>query len=242
VKFDVRRFDRLDSTNRYVLDAARRGEPEGVVAVAEHQTAGRGRRGRTWDSAPGASLLVSVLVRPRLTAARVQLVTMAAALAMRDAIQHVAGFAALLKWPNDLVAGDRKLAGVLGEADIDAGGSVRAVVPGVGVNVDQDQFPVELAATATSCRLECGHHVDREALLDAFLVRFADAYTDLDRVTTEYRKHLATLGRRVRIERADSEVVGTAVDVSAAGELLVEVDAGPVVDVSAGDVIHLRDA
>jgi BirA family biotin operon repressor/biotin-[acetyl-CoA-carboxylase] ligase len=241
MNFEVRRFDRLDSTNRYLLDAARGGAPEGVVAVTDYQTAGRGRRGRAWDAPPGASLLVSILLRPLLLPERVQLVTMAAGIAMRDAVEHVAAFAAALKWPNDLVVGDRKLAGLLGEADVDSGGMVSAAVIGAGVNVNWDELPPDLIGTATSCSLECGHPVDRETLLAAFLSRFGDRYAALHAVPTEYRRHLATLGRRVRVERAEGDVVGRAVDVGAAGELLVALDTGRVVEVHSGDVNHLRD-
>ncbi len=121
-RFAVRRFASIDSTNRWVLDEARAGAPEGLVAVADHQAAGRGRRGRTWEAAPGSSLLVSVLLRPgawrpALGPDRVHLLTMAAGLALADAVGLVAGIEAGLKWPNDLVVGDRKLAGLLAEAE-----------------------------------------------------------------------------------------------------------------------------
>src|SRR5262249_27789658 len=156
-------FDSLDSTNRYVLDEARRGAPEGLVAVADFQTAGRGRRGRGWGAPPGASLLASVLLRPALGPGRTPPGWMAGGAAMAEAVTRVAGFTPGLKWPNDLVVGDRKLAGILAERDGDA------VVVGTGVNVDWHEFPPEIAATATACNLEAGHAVDRRALLDAFL-------------------------------------------------------------------------
>src|SRR5687768_17788881 len=104
---DVRRVDEIDSTNTALLAEAKAGAPEGVVLVADHQTAGRGRLGRTWEAPPGASLLVSVLLRPDVSS--VELVTMAAGLAMAEAVEQVAGVDARLKWPNDLVVGDRKL-------------------------------------------------------------------------------------------------------------------------------------
>ena len=114
--WDVRRHADLDSTNRQAADLARAGAPEGVVVVADHQTAGRGRLGRVWDAPPGSSLLMTVLLRPALDAARLHLVTMAVALAAADACAEVAGFVPELKWPNDLVVQDRKLAGILAEA------------------------------------------------------------------------------------------------------------------------------
>jgi len=162
---DIRRFTELDSTNRYLLDEARLGEPEGVVAVADFQTRGRGRLGRSWVAPAGASLLASILLRPPLPASAAHLVTMSCALAAADAVATVAGVTARLKWPNDLVVDDRKLAGLLAEALLD-GGDLDALVVGMGLNVNWTAFPAELQATATACNLECGHPVDIEAVLD----------------------------------------------------------------------------
>lgn len=232
---EVRWFDSLDSTNRYLLDEARRGAPDGVVAVADHQTAGRGRRGREWVAPPGSSLLVSVLLRPSLAPERTQVVSMASGVAMVDAVERVAGFAPALKWPNDLVVGDRKLAGILAEAE---GG---AVVVGVGVNVNWHEFPSEIAETATACNLEAGHAVDRRALLAGFLRELDLRYANLEGVAAEYERRLVTLGRRVRVERPDGDIVGRAVAVARSGELLVDDGTGEPVAVHVGDVIHLRE-
>jgi BirA family biotin operon repressor/biotin-[acetyl-CoA-carboxylase] ligase len=136
---DVRRFDSLDSTNTYLLAEARSGVPEGVVAVAEHQTAGRGRLGRRWEAPPGTCLLVSVLLRPVLEPGQLHLCTSAVALAAADACAAVAGVSPAVKWPNDLLVRGRKLAGVLAESDPAAPGGPEgsvAVVVGVGCNVD----------------------------------------------------------------------------------------------------------
>ncbi len=231
---EVRWFDSLDSTNRYVLDEARRGAPEGLVAVADFQTAGRGRRGRGWEAPPGASLLVSVLLRPSLAPERTPLVSMACGVAMAEAVTRVAGFAPRLKWPNDLVVGDRKLAGILAERDADA------IVVGAGVNVAWQELPPDLADTATACNLETGRTVDRRELLDAYLAELDRRSDDLDGIVAEYRARLATLGRRVRVERPGDELVGRAVDIGDTGGLRIESDGGDVVDVHVGDVVHLR--
>jgi BirA family transcriptional regulator, biotin operon repressor / biotin---[acetyl-CoA-carboxylase] ligase len=233
--FEVRWFDSLDSTNRYLLDEARRGAPEGVVAVADHQTAGRGRRGREWVAPPRASLLVSVLLRPSLASEQHQLVAMACGVAMADAVERVAGFVPALKWPNDLVVGVRKLAGILAEAEGDA------VVVGIGVNVNWDTFPPELAETATACNLDAGHAVDRRELLAAFLRALDGRYRNLGDVRSEYERRLATLGRRVRIERPDGDLEGRAVGVGESGELLVDSGEDNPVAVHVGDVVHLRE-
>jgi len=238
----VHRFSTIDSTNRWLLDEARAGAPAGVVAVADHQGAGRGRRGRTWSAPAGSSLLASVLLRPDVAGGDLHVVTMRVALALTDALRIAAGVAADLKWPNDLVVGERKIAGLLAEADI-TGTSVRAVVVGFGVNLAQRAFPVELAANATSVMLETGSAPRPDVLLDRVLreldVRLASSS---DSIRADYRERLATLGRDVRVELDAGVVTGRARDVDARGRLLVERGDGEVVAVAAGDVVHLRPA
>src|SRR5438093_6330551 len=156
IEWEVRRFAELDSTNRWLLDEARAGAGEGLAVVADHQTAGRGRLGRTWVAPPGSSLLVSVLFRPRSLEAG-HLLTTAVALAACDACGRVAGVAPDLKWPNDLLVDDRKLGGILAEAE------GPAVVVGLGLNVSSTSGAPE---TAVALREVAGHDVDRAALLD----------------------------------------------------------------------------
>ena len=159
---------------------------------------------------------------------------MAVALALAEAVEAVAGVTPGLKWPNDLVVGDRKLAGLLAEREGDA------LVIGAGCNVEWEAFPPELAATSTACNLEAGRSVDRDALLDEFLARLATALDALDEVPERYRARLATLGRRVRVERAADVLEGDAVDVTSDGALVVRRDDGTDEIVTAGDVVHLR--
>ena len=233
----MRRFEEVDSTNRLALELARAGEPEGLVLVADHQTAGRGRLGRTWVAPPGSSLLTSILLRPgpSLPPERAHLVVAAVALSAADAIEAATGVRPGLKWPNDLVVDDRKLAGVLAERD----GS--AIVVGIGINVNwPEELPADLAAIATSAnRLGRGGQVDRDQLLATMLERLADRYRDWTRVASEYRRGCSTLGRSVRVELSDETFTGTAADVSDDGHLLVDVGMC-LRTVTAGDVVHLR--
>ncbi len=245
--WDVRRFASIDSTNRWVLQEARAGAAEGLVAVADHQDAGRGRRGRAWVAAPGSSLLVSLLFRPGsweppMVAERVHVLTMATGLALADAVRQVGGVDAALKWPNDLVVGDRKLAGMLAEADVSGAGEVRAVVVGVGCNIAQHEFPDELAPIATSCALEAGRDVDRDAVLDAFLDGVDARLGALDAIVGAYRTRLATLGRTVRVDLGAESFVGIAVGIDDLGRLEIETSDGTRRTVSVGDVVHLRPA
>jgi len=243
---DVRRFATLDSTNRYLLDEARRGAPDGVVAVADHQSAGRGRLGRSWESPAGANLLISVLLRPVLPPALLHLCTAAAALAAADACDAVAGVTPSLKWPNDLLVGERKLAGVLAEVDPGAPGGPpgsSAVVVGVGINVG---WPGPPGAGGTSLQAAAGHPVDRDELLGAFLVALAPRRAELGttegrrRLATEWRDRCATLGRPVRVEVAEGFFEGIATDLDDGGHLVVRTADGTRV-VPAGDVVHLRE-
>jgi BirA family transcriptional regulator, biotin operon repressor / biotin---[acetyl-CoA-carboxylase] ligase len=239
---DVRLLDEVDSTNRVLLDEAHRGAPEGLVAVADHQTAGRGRLGRTWSAAPGTALLVSVLLRPTLPVDRLHTVGMAAGLATADGVEEVAGVRPGLKWPNDLVVDDRKLAGLLAELAT-AGGS-QVVVLGVGINVTG--VPAEVAGTATSCEAVAGRPVDRSALLAAFLSALEVRYSTLvaaggaDATLAAYRAACDTLGRPVRVELAGRTLEGTATDVAWNGQLLLTDAGGGRTAVTAGDVVHLR--
>jgi BirA family biotin operon repressor/biotin-[acetyl-CoA-carboxylase] ligase len=221
----------LDSTNRYALDVARDGADDGLVVVADVQTAGRGRLGRTWEAPPGSSLLVTVLLRrgPQRRA------VMAAGLAMAAAVEEVAGLDVALKWPNDLLVGDRKLAGLLAEAEDDA------VAVGAGCNVNWESFPEELAEIATACNLEAGAPVDRDALLDAYLDALTLTLAQGDAIVSEYRARVATIGRTVRVHRVrGEELEGTAVDVADDGALVVRDSNGDDHTIVAADVIHLR--
>jgi BirA family biotin operon repressor/biotin-[acetyl-CoA-carboxylase] ligase len=241
----VRFFDELGSTNSELVEDARAGAPEGLVIVADHQTAGRGRLGRTWSAEPGTALLVSALLRPPLPISEVPVVLMAAGLAACDGVEAAAGFRPKLKWPNDLVVGDRKLAGLLTES---TPGEITAVILGLGVNVTAAAYPEELAADATSCEEEAGRPVDRAELLVAFLTALEARYSAVlvkgGRETTmqRYRVDSATIGRRVRVELPGQVLEGTADRVAWNGQLIVVDDNGGQHVVNAGDVKHLRRA
>lgn len=263
---DVRWTASTGSTNADAMDLARDGAREGTVVVADHQTAGRGRRSRTWVAPPGGSLLVSVLLRPPARVAGA--VGFAAGLAMAEAVEEVAGVVARLKWPNDLVVdtpdGERKLSGLLAEADWPAGSHAAAgyrvprpderlaVVVGIGVNVDwprpaADGVDPELEALAdTATALSwLGAAVDRVDLLVAYLRRLERRYGALVAegpadLLDDWRARSATLGRRVRVDLGADDVEGTAADVTAEGHLVVDTLEGGRRTLAVGDVVHLR--
>jgi BirA family biotin operon repressor/biotin-[acetyl-CoA-carboxylase] ligase len=251
---DIRRFDSIDSTNRYLLDQARDGAPHGVVAVADHQTAGRGRLGRAWEAPPGSNLLVSILLRLDLPAESRHLASAAVALAAAATIRAQTGVDPGVKWPNDLLAPDgRKLAGVLAEADLAAPPEqgFPPIVVGIGINVGwplaDDDLPEELVGAATSLQQETGSFVDRSALLDGLLAALVFRVAELSspegraKLASELRERCVTIGSPVRVELAGSQLEGTATDVTDEGHLVVATAAGPKT-VVAGDVVHLRPA
>jgi BirA family biotin operon repressor/biotin-[acetyl-CoA-carboxylase] ligase len=241
--WSVTRLAETGSTNDDLAVAARQGAPDRTVLVTDHQTAGRGRLGRRWEAPPGANLLVSVLVRPAAATAtatgRLHGVTQAMALAARQACAEVAGFTPELKWPNDLLVDDRKLAGILAEAVAD-GGRVAAVVVGMGLNVAWPEAPTVDTVSAAAV---AGRPVDRDALLDAILEhldeRLAQWEHDSDALTDDYRAALGTIGRQVRVETPSAVLEGVAVDVRPGGELVVDAG-GTRHEIGVGDVIHLR--
>jgi BirA family biotin operon repressor/biotin-[acetyl-CoA-carboxylase] ligase len=167
----VHRFAEIDSTNTYAMQAGVAGAPHGSVYVADAQTAGRGRGGHQWASPAGSGLYVSVLLRPALAPGDALWLALAAGLSAIDAVTEATGYTPDLRWPNDLMAGPRKLGGILTEMQAEAT-RVRFVVIGVGINVHQKAFPEELAARATSLAMERpGLQITRTALLAALLLR-----------------------------------------------------------------------
>lgn len=253
--WDVRRTAETTSTNADLLELARSGAPEGVVLVADHQTAGRGRLDRTWEAPPGGSLLVSILVRPSPPRSvgldQLHLVSNAVGISAAVAARRISGVEVGLKWPNDLVvdtaAGMRKVSGILAETIL-VDGRADALVVGIGINVNWPvDLPPELADIAIALNHAAGRDLDRDELLRALLVELGRTYGALATpdgraaLLGEYRELSATIGSRVRVELAGETFVGEAIDVSSDGHLLV-VDECPdrPREIVAGDVVHLR--
>jgi BirA family biotin operon repressor/biotin-[acetyl-CoA-carboxylase] ligase len=220
---------RVDSTQSTIFDLAAQGAADRTVVVADYQAAGRGRRGRAWDAPEGTSLLTSVLVRPRGTSPEgwggYSLVS---ALAVADALARVAGLGARLKWPNDVLVGGRKIAGILLESRMPAAASAGSIANGgviavgIGINLGQRAFPADLAARATSVWLETGRDVERDVVLDAMLQAFDGWRAQLEReglapIRALWLAVADTIGRRVSVDG----VTGIAVDLDVDGALVL---------------------
>lgn len=235
---EVHVLQTVGSTNDLVATAARGGQPEGLVVVAEHQTGGRGRLDRQWVSPPRAGLTFSVLLRPAVAAAVRPWVPLLLATAAAEALSARCDLDVSLKWPNDLLVGGRKVGGMLAESTGDA------VVVGIGLNVSTrgDELP---RADATSLSIETGGVVDRLPVLLAVLRAMGPAYTSWDgaaeSAARRYRARCDTIGRPVRVSLPGGTTLdGEAADVDDSGCLVVRAADGTTTAVSAGDVVHVR--
>jgi len=238
-------FFKTDSTNRVAMDLGYAGEPEGTVVMAEAQTAGRGRVGRSWHSEKGTGLYFTVLLRPKLAPAQAPLLTMLAGVSAHAAIAGQTGLVPELKWPNDLLLNGKKFGGILTEMHAEPS-AVRFVIVGIGINVNQEKFPLELASTATSIRKESGRMSYRLELLVRLLTQFESDYNRFLRegpsFVVERFESVSSFakGRRVRVDTGTEWYTGVTAGLSPEGLLLVSRDNGALTTVIAGDVTEVR--
>lgn len=242
---EIMLFDRVDSTNRIALEMASQGLPGGIVILAEAQEKGKGRLGREWFSPEGMNLYFSLLLRPYQPARDFPLYSLATSVALIEAIQRTTGLAVQIKWPNDVVLEDKKLAGILLESEV-RGDQSPSLVVGVGVNVNigLTDFPPELQKSATSLRIALGRPVDRADLLIELFNQLVEQYRLVDDkalLIQAVRQHCQTLGRRVRVQTARQEFEGWAEDLQEDGALLIRMGDGNQRRILVGDVTHLRE-
>jgi BirA family biotin operon repressor/biotin-[acetyl-CoA-carboxylase] ligase len=240
---NLRFFPTIHSTNTLAMREADAGAPQGLVCFADEQTAGRGRGAHTWQSPSGSGLYVSVLLRPKIVPADVLWFSLAAGLAVREAIHQVAGLEADLRWPNDLLFGSKKFCGILTELNAEVT-RVRHLVVGIGVNIHQERFPDELSEQATSLRIETGKHWPRQEILVALLQVLHREILALEsprELASATRSILARLegsstwirGKRVQVDEAGG-YSGVTAGLDARGFLLVETAEGPRTVLSGG--------
>ncbi len=234
-------FTETDSTNTQAKRLAEEGAPEGTLVVAESQTNGKGRRGRSWVSPPGEGLWFSLVLRPKVLPSLAPMLTLAAALAVSAGIEDVCGLSARIKWPNDIVLSGRKAAGILTELSAETT-EIHYVVIGVGVNVNMADFPEEIRRTATSLFIESGTRFHRCDILAAILARMEQFYEtfldtrDLSILREEYMQRLANLGEEVVVLAPEGERRGVCEGIDEYGRLLVRGEDGSIEKVFSGEV------
>jgi BirA family biotin operon repressor/biotin-[acetyl-CoA-carboxylase] ligase len=234
-------YFKVDSTNTVAMRLGEEGEPHGAIVLAEEQTAGRGRAGRSWVCEKSSGIHVSVLLRPAISPIQAPLITLVSGLAMRDAVVEQTGLEPDLRWPNDLLIGRKKCGGILTEMHAEPD-RIHFVITGIGINVNQTEFSSELASIATSLRIETGRTLSRIELL-ARLLRHLDRYYNqfLTEGASPILKRFAAVssfaqGKRVRISTAVESFVGTSAGLEANGLLRVKRDDGRTETVISGDV------
>ena len=228
-----------DSTNLWIKRLAKEGAPEGTLALAEFQSAGRGRLGRSWEVPEGTSVMMSILLRPKFEPQYAPTLTLVMGMAVAKAVKKL-GFDVSIKWPNDVVVSHKKICGILTEMGV-RDGKIDYAVIGVGINVNIREFPEEMADKATSLYLESGKEFDRSQItvlvmeaFDKYYEKFA-ATCDLSGLKEEYESILANYNQPVRV-LAKEPYEGVARGITDGGELLVEKNDGTIVAVSAGEV------
>lgn len=234
-------FYETDSTNRQARRLAEEGAPHGTLVTADSQSAGRGRRGRNWESPHGVGVWMSFVLRPELAPVKASMLTLVAGMAAVDGIQRASGLPSRIKWPNDAVIEGKKICGILTEMSTEED-SIRYVVVGIGINVNTEEFPPEIAATATSLKLVLGREFKRAPLIGAVLESFERyygrfmEYGDMTGLMDEYNEMLANRGRQVRVLEPSGSYEGTALGIDKEGCLLVEREDGTVSAVISGEV------
>lgn len=229
-------YPRVTSTMDIAREEARRNAPEGTVIIADEQTGGRGRQGRTWLS-PAGNISLSVILYPEVS--RLPYLVMIASLAVVRCIQTVTGLKVDIKWPNDVLIDGKKAGGILIENEISGGKAARAIM-GIGINVNIKESNVEHSALAvTSLEKETGHTINRPDLVKSLLAEIEQLYLQLPDgkdIFTEWREKLVTLGKRVEVTSGAEIFEGTADSVVPNGALLIKLDDGKIITVVAGDV------
>lgn len=230
-----------DSTNIRAKELGEKGAPHGTLVVAGQQSAGRGRRGRGWESPPGCSIYMSILLRPEFLPSKAPMLTLIMAYSVAKALRACTGMEVKIKWPNDIVLNGKKLVGILTEmsTEIDY---INHVVIGVGVNVNMASFSEEIAKTATSLRIETGEIIKRSTLIVEMMKHFEKNYEmylkteDLSGIREAYNGLLVNCGKEVRILGAREPYQAVALGINDSGELLVRKQDGSQEAVYAGEV------
>ena len=234
-------FDATDSTNVQAKRLAEAHAPHGTLVVSDRQDGGKGRRGRSWASPSGVGIWMSLILRPEIAPSSASMLTLAAALAVREGIREETGLSPLIKWPNDLVLNGMKICGILTEMSTELM-EIQYVITGIGINVNQREFPPEIRDTATSLSLEAGRSFRRSSLIAAILKAFEKDYEaflktgDLSLLLEEYNACLVNRGKEVCILDPSGEYRAVAEGIDENGSLLVTLPDGTRREIISGEV------
>ena len=234
-------FDEVDSTNIIAKARAREGAAEGTVFIAESQTMGKGRLGKSWSSPAGTGVWMSVVARPNIAPQQVSCITLVAGLAICQAIRELTDLPAYIKWPNDIVINGKKVCGILTEMNSEIE-KVNYVIIGIGINVNMDKFPKELQEVASSLRIESGIQYKREDVVAGVLMCFEKYYNkylkdkSLQSVLDEYKELCITLKNQVSIISKEENYRARPIDIDETGALIIERYDGERETVTSGEV------
>jgi BirA family transcriptional regulator, biotin operon repressor / biotin---[acetyl-CoA-carboxylase] ligase len=234
-------FDSLDSTNTKAKQLAEEGAPHGTLLIANQQTGGKGRRGRTWESPANTGIWMTLILKPHMNPTHASMLTLVMALAITKACNEITNATCAIKWPNDIVLNRKKICGILTEmsAEMDY---INHIVIGIGINANTDEFPEELIEKATSIKKENGEKIKRAQLINKVLLYFEEEYRlfmkneNLSLQMDNYNNLLVNRGKEVVVIEPSNQYSGIAHGINQNGELLVEKPDGQVVQVYAGEV------
>ncbi len=236
----VKYYDEVESTNERGKALAIEGAEEGTLVIADRQSEGKGRLGRSWSSPGGTGIWMSLILKPEILPQYASQLTLVAGLCVCEALKEVTGLSAMIKWPNDIIINNKKVCGILTEMSAEME-RINYIVVGIGINVNQRSFPEDLPF-ATSLAIEGNEEYIRKDIVKAFLYRFNEAYEhyklepNLKSMIDQYESNCITLGKTVRITSGGESFIGLAKGITLEGNLLVETEHGEEREINSGEV------
>lgn len=240
---DIRHFFEVDSTNEVAKELAEEGASEGTIVIAEVQRRGKGRRGKRWLS-PEGGVWMTIILRPDIPLAKAPLLTLITGVAVAETLKTRCGLDVGIKWPNDILIGEKKVCGILTEVSENRG-ALEYVVLGIGIdlNVDVEDFPLDLKEGATSLKNELDREIYGVELVQKFLEKFEEVYEEFKEgqfldILAQWRRLSTTIGRQVEVHKKGRLVVGEAVGINREGALILEEEDGTLLKVISGECVH----
>ncbi len=239
-------FQKVDSTNSIAYQLAMQGADEGEVIIAETQEKGKGRLGRQWFSPPYLNLYISIILRPEILPNQASMITLLSAVSTAESIKRYSDITPSIKWPNDILIGGKKVAGILNEIDSETD-RIHFIILGIGININigKEEFPKDIREYATSLKIETGREVSRKEFICFLFKEIEDWYERFIRegnkpVLDAWRRWADIKDKMVRVSSFKDEIIGKAIDIDSDGALIIEDKDGKLMRIIAGDVEYLR--